>query len=267
MAGWPDAGWWADAALQAGLCSLRPAVACLLLPILAPEAVPPMVRNGLFLSLGALALALQPAGWMGGAQGLFWLVLAAQEATLGLGLGLGLASFLWAFVAAGEIVDAKVGLNLSHLQDVASGASSGPSGALLGRLAACWFMACGGLGAFVRVLVDSFRVWPVGRWVWQPLPEGLGVFQAWWADGSARSLLLAAPVLVVLFAVDLVLGLVNRFAPHLPLIALSASLKAWAAVAVWLMLLGALGQGFEGALADRIQSLLPDLGRAWAGQG
>jgi type III secretion protein T len=226
-----------------------------------------MVRNGLFLTMGALALALQPQVLLHGASGLTWLALAAQEALLGLGLGFGLASLLWAFMAAGEIVDAKIGLNALQIHDAAAGTTSGPSGALLGRLAACAFVACGGLGAFVRVLVDSFRIWPVGQGAGQPLPGGLAVFEAWFADGSARALLVAAPVLVVLFAIDLVLGLINRFAPQIPLIALSASLKACAAVAVWLLMLATLAQGFDGAMLERIDSLLPALGKAWAGRG
>jgi type III secretion protein T len=258
---------WAGEAARAGLCSLRPAVACLLLPILAPDLVPAMVRNGLFLMMGALALALQPELLQQGASGLAWLALAVREALLGLGLGFGLASLLWAFVAAGDIVDAKIGLNALHIHDAASGTSSGPSGALLGRLAACAFMACGGLGAFVRVLVESFRIWPVGQGIERPLPGGLAVFETWFADGSARALLVAAPVLVVLFAVDLVLGLINRFAPQIPLIALSASLKACAAVAVWLLMLVTLAQGFDGAVLERIHSLLPALGKVWAPRG
>jgi type III secretion protein T len=258
---------WAGLAARAGLCSLRPAVACLLLPILAPDVVPAMVRNGLFLTMGALALTLQPAVLQHGASGLAWLTLAAQEALVGLGLGFGLASLLWAFAAAGDIVDAKVGLNALRILDASSGTSNGPSGALLGRLAAWAFMACGGLGAFMRVVVDSFRIWPAGLGPWQPWPTDVALFEWWFADGSARALLVAAPVLVVLFAVDLVLGLINRFAPQIPLIALSASLKAWAAVAVWLLMLATLLHGFDGAVLERIHSLLPALAKGQAVPG
>jgi type III secretion protein T len=199
--------------------------------------------------------------------GFGWLVHAAQEAMLGVLIGFGLASFLWGFTAAGDIVDSKVGQGLPHLHDAAASAFSGTSGAWLGRLAACWFMAAGGLGVFLRVLADSFRIWPVGRGAWQPAPDGLIVLQAWFAEGSVRALLLAAPVLVALFAIDLVLGLINRFAPQIPLIALSASIKSWAAVAMWLLMLGTLGDGFEGALQACLASLLPGVRRIWPGPG
>jgi type III secretory pathway component EscT len=79
--------------------------------------------------------------------------------------------------------------------------------------------------------------------------------------------MLAAPVLVVMFACDLVLGLINRYAPQIPLIGLSASLKACAAVAVWWLMLGVLAQGFDAALLERLTGLLPALSRAGAGRG
>jgi len=75
--------------------------------------------------------------------------------------------------------------------------------------------------------------------------------------------LLAAPVLVVMFAIDLALGLVNRFAPQLNLISLSMSLKQLAAIAVWLVVLGNLVQAFGDELARRLADVLPGLERAF----
>ena len=95
----------ADLALLAGLSATRMAVAFMILPIFSQETVPALVRNAIFLSLGLLAMALQPAVspllWTT-AQ---WMGLFAKEAWLGLCMGFGLASFLWAFSAAGQVVD------------------------------------------------------------------------------------------------------------------------------------------------------------------
>jgi type III secretory pathway component EscT len=226
--------------------------------------VPGIARGGLFIALGCLALALQPPLPHASLSVLAWLALGIREALLGLGLGFGLASFLWAFAAAGAIVDAKVGLDFLRTPDAASGAEGGASGALLGRLAACWFMLCGGFGSFVRIVLDSFRFWPVGTWQLQSTQQGVIVFESWFAEGSLRALLLAGPVLVILFAIDLVLGLVNRFAPQIPLLSLSASVKGWAAVVVWCLMLNSLLLGFDEALLDRLRALLPSLSKGWA---
>jgi type III secretion protein T len=77
------------------------------------------------------------------------------------------------------------------------------------------------------------------------------------------ALLLAAPVLVVMYAIDLALGLVNRFAPQLNLIPLSMSLKQLAALAVWAIVLGNLVQAFGDELARRLAGALPLLQRTF----
>jgi type III secretory pathway component EscT len=66
---------------------------------------------------------------------------------------------------------------------------------------------------------------------------------------------MAAPALVVLYAIDLSLGLMNRYAPQLNLISISMSLKGLAAVLVWLVLLATLVQ----TLLERLAALLPTL--------
>ena len=65
----------------------------------------------------------------------------------------------------------------------------------------------------------------------------------------------AAPALVVLYAIDLSLGLMNRYAPQLNLIAISMSLKGVAAVAVWLVMLGTLVR----TLIDQVGALMPTI--------
>ncbi|MCR5867133.1 type III secretion system export apparatus subunit SctT [Aquincola sp. J276] len=250
-----------DAALLVGLASTRIAVAFLLLPVLAPDTVPALVRNAIFLSLGTLTLALQPTVALGSFGAWQWLLLFGREAVLGLALGFGLAAFLWAFEAAGQIVDTKVAVGNGQLMDPMSGQQVSVTGALLGRLAGFLFMFGGGFMLFIGVLLESFRAWPLAQPGLVPRLQGLSVFEGYLHELMALAFLLAAPALVVMFAVDLALGLVNRFAPQLNVIALSMSLKALAATAIWLLLLGTLVQGFADELARRIAAVLPTLAR------
>ncbi len=250
-----------DVALLAGLSTTRIAVAFLLLPVFSPDTVPAMVRNAIFLSLGLLSLALQPVLALDGLDTLQWLALFAREAAIGLGLGFGLAAFLWAFEAAGAIVDTKVAVANGQIMDPMSGQQLTPTGALLGRLASFLFMAGGGFLLFIGVLIDSFRLWPLAHPGWAPRLAGVGLFEQHVADLMALALLLAAPALVVMFAVDLGLGLVNRYAPQLNLIGISMSLKGLAATAIWLLILGHVVQAFGDELARRIAAILPGLQR------
>jgi len=54
------------------------------------------------------------------------------------------------------------------------------------------------------------------------------------------ALLIAAPSLVVLFAIDSVLGLVNRYAQQLNVFSLSMSLKTWASTAVLMVMMASM---------------------------
>lgn len=248
-----------EVALLAGLASTRVAVAFLLLPLFGPDAMPPLVRNAVFLALGLLSLALQPVLPVAGLGVLQWIALFGKEALLGLALGFPLAAFLWAFEAAGSIVDTKVAVANGQISDAASGQQLTPTGLLLGRLASFLFMAGGGLLLFVGVLLESYRLWPLARLDLAPQWQAVRFFELQFADGMALALLLAAPALVVMFAVDLALGLVNRYAPQLNLIGISMSLKGLAATAIWILVLAQVVQAFGDELARRIAGILPAL--------
>lgn len=245
----------ADRALLVALASTRIAVAFLLLPVLAPDIVPALVRNALFLAFGVVTLALQPpvdpAAWT--AAG--WLALFLKEAVIGIGLGTLLGAVLWAFEAAGQIVDAKAGLNMAQVVDPLSGAQTSLSGALLGRLANFVFMFAGGLLLWVGTLVESFAAWPLAQASLTMRPAGVAVFEAALAQFALLSFLIAAPALVVLYVIDFALGLMNRYAPQLNLISISMSLKGLAATLVWLLVLATVVH----TLTDQLQQLLPQL--------
>ena len=71
--------------------------------------------------------------------------------------------------------------------------------------------------------------------------------------------MMAAPALVMLYAIDLSLGLMNRYAPQLNLISISMSLKAVAAALVWLVMLATLVQTLLEQLGDLLPQLLPQV--------
>jgi type III secretion protein T len=246
-------------ALLVALSTTRIAVAFLLLPVFAPETVPATVRNAIFLSFGIVTLALQPLAAPPQWNVAQWIGLFAKEAMLGIGFGLLLGSLLWAFETAGQIVDAKVGATMAQVVDPLSGHQTSLSGAFLSRLATFLFMAGGGFMLFVGTLQQSFALWPVAQPGLALAPAGAAVFEAAFSHFALLSFLLAAPALLVLYVVDLALGLVNRFAPQINLISISMSLKAVAATVVWLLLFGVLVDSATERIGDAVRSLLPQM--------
>jgi type III secretion protein SpaR/YscT/HrcT len=248
-----------ELALLVGLSTARIAVAFLLLPVFAPETVSAMVRNSIFAAFALLAVALQPAVAVKTLGNLQWIALLMKEAAIGAAMGFALAAFLWAFEAAGQLVDAKLSLGNAQVVDPLSGQQVSLSGAFLGRLASFLFMAGGGFSLFIGVLIESFALWPVAQLRWSPPRGAVALFEQQFASLASLAFLIAAPSLVVMFAIDLALGLVNRYAPQLNVISISMSVKAVASTAVWLLMLGTLAQLFSQQVAAHLQQLLPQL--------
>lgn len=245
-----------DLALLAALASTRFAVAFLLLPILAQETVPATVRSAIFLGFGVITLAVQPQidvhDW--GTQQ--WLMLFAKEAFLGLAMGTLLAAILWAFHAAGEVVDGASGMGMAQIVDPLSGRQTSLTGAFLGRLSVYLFMATGGMLLWVGVLLESFALWPLAQGGLLPRRESVVLFESAFAQFAGLMFVLAAPALVVLYMIDLSLGLMNRYAPQLNLISISISLKGLAAVLVWLVMLATVVQTLMGQVSELMPQLL-----------
>jgi type III secretion protein T len=227
-----------DAALLLGLSTMRVAVAFLLVPLFTQDLIPALIRNALFLALALLGLLVQDVRPMqlGGLQ---WALLYGREVMLGAALGFLFAGLMWSFEMAGQLIDAKTGASQAQVLDPLSGHQTSLTGAFLARLASWVFMASGGFMLFAALLLDSFALWPL-HGEWRLLPAGLLAFEAEFGRMLRLALLVAAPSLVLLYLVDGVLGLINRYAQQLNVFSLSMSIKSVVGHLVLLLQLGSL---------------------------
>jgi type III secretion protein T len=225
-----------DIALLLGLASTRVAVALLLVPLFTADLIPALVRGALFMALGSLGLLAAPVPAPQAYSLMQWMSMFATEAFIGAAIGFLFGGMLWAFEAAGQIIDTKVGTTQGQLTDPLSGHQTTLTGALFARLGSWVFMAGGGFMVLVGVLIQSYALWPVRT----PLPAltlaGTAVFESE-LGRVLLALALSAPALVVLHLVEGVLGLINRFAQQLNVFSLSMSIKAVASIwVIWLQL-------------------------------
>lgn len=242
--------------LLLGVATARIAAAFMLMPIFSPDLIPAMVRNSILVSLGIISLALQPTldvSMLGPGQ---WGAMFAKEVFVGLLIGFFFGSVLWALEAAGQIIDTKVGATMAQIVDPLSGHQTSLNGAFLGRLAGIVFIFSGGLSLLVHVLMESYALWPVAA----PMPtldtRGLGLFEAEFGRLMVLATLFAAPVLTVLFLIDIGLGLINRFAQQLNVFTLSMSIKAFAATAIVLLLVGSFIEAITRDILSRPDMIL-----------
>lgn len=227
---------WMDQLLMVALASARFATAFVMIPLFAPQTIPPLVRNSLIITLGGVAFFLQPGVDPATMTAFDWARLLLKEATAGVVIGFIFGTWLWAMEAAGEIIDAQIGATIGQIFDPNAGAMVSLNGAFLGRLAHVVFAAAGGIMLLVGAVMESYVVWPMAA-DWADLDaRGLIVFENEFGRLMMLALLFASPVLILLYVIDAGLGLLNRFAQQLNVFTLSLSIKSWAATLLLLVL-------------------------------
>jgi type III secretion protein T len=238
MEGLGDLGSLRDVVLVLALAATRVAIAFLLVPLFTADLIPALVRNAMFLAIALLSLTVQPAAreplTLGAVQ---WAGLFAKEAFIGGAIGLFFSGTMWAFESAGQLIDNKVGATQAQVTDPLSGHQTSLNGALFARLASWVFMAGGGFMVMVGTLIESYALWPVREALPALGPGGVRLFESAFGRIMLMTVLIAGPALVLLYVVEGMLGLVNRFAQQLNVFSLAMSLKAVAATwIVWIQL-------------------------------
>lgn len=203
----------AEARVVAGilLAALRLLPATLLSPFLGGPLVPPPVRIGLALALGAVGLRGAGAS-PGSFGGVALAAAAARELSLGVLLGLGAMLPLEAARAGGRLVDTLRGATLSELHVAPIRQRESATGDLLAQWCVVLAAWTGGDRLIVQGLLGTFASLPPGA----PLPSTLlgagGVRLA--SELMAAALAIAAPAAAGVLAADLALGIVERIAPN-----------------------------------------------------
>lgn len=227
----------AEQILFFGASTTRLVVAFLLLPLFSNELVPPLVRNSLFLALSVVVFTLQPSVSVSNLDGHQWASIYAKEAFVGMAIGVFFGVFLWAFESAGVIIDSQIGSSMAVVFDPLSGHEVTLFGEFIGRWINYIFLAAGGLLFLTLAVIESFIAWPLTAPLPQLNPASLRLFESEFSRYLTLTLMIAAPVMVVIFIIDLAMGLINRFAQRLNVLFLSMSLKGLAALLVLTLVL------------------------------
>jgi type III secretion protein T len=215
------------------VCSLRTLVAFTLLPIFSESVVPTTARAGIALAIIVPVIAARleapPPVVM---QAWPLLLLVVREAGIGLVIGLGFGALCTGLQMAGEIIDHQTGLTFTQNIDPTYGNNVSITSHFLERVLFAALMSGGIMLVIADALYLSYELWPVG----QALPTFERLVPMALVQQSGRlfafGLLLAGPVLLVLFVVDASLGMLNRAAPALGIFNLALSVKPIIGLAV-----------------------------------
>jgi len=193
-------------------------------PVLSSQLIPIRLRVLLGFALAVVLLPLVSTPSNLGTGVSFWLLCVVRELSVGFALGLGARVLLDGVEGAARVIAGQSGFAFSSMVDPITGAQSVSPALFQGLLATALFLSADLHHLFLRGLLHSYELLPPG-------PALLGV------DGLTElvavlggrlftlAVELAAPGLVVTFAVDLVLVLVGKALPQAPTLIVGYPLK------------------------------------------
>ncbi len=252
--------------LAAVLAMARFGGAFAICPALAESMIPGVARKAAILGFAFLAIPFLHGTMPPGDPALsLFLVLALREALIGFFLGFFAAVPFWIAENVGNFIDNQRGATMGEIYSPLSGTQVSVLGIFFTQITSTLFFVGGAVFVFLGALYSSYAIWPVFPEAADPaLPamaldapaQLLGAL-----DGMLRlTVILAAPVIILMFLATLGLGLVNRTAPQLNVFFLSLPIKSALGVAFLIIylpyILDMLMYTGEGAILDPMRKLL-----------
>lgn len=230
---------------------LRISGALLAAPLFSATQAPPPVRVMLAVLFSVLLIPLIPERPSLSPLGVEGLLRGGNELLIGLAIGFLLQLVFEAVMFGGQLIATSMGLSFSTLVDPQTGSAVPVLSQFLNLLALLVFFALDGHLAYLQVIGDSFRQWPVGSMPFSA--EAAGTVLAAFSEVLRGGVRLALAAMMSLLAVQVALGVISRSAPSLNLFSIGFPIT---------LLLGllVLWQGLP-ALVDTLERLLI---AAWA---
>jgi flagellar biosynthetic protein FliR len=227
MMNWPVEDW--QSFLAAGvLVMVRMSGLMVFAPLFSSAAIPARVKAGFVFGLTWLLAPV--VGTLPHAR--VTLDMAGILGELGVGLVFGFALTLLseALLFAGQMLGMQFSFSLVNLMDPNSKIETAVMGQFLGWLGLLVLMGAGLDRSLLAGVMRSFAVVPVGQAV---MKAGTGAALAGMTGGIfLAGLQLAAPVIAAAMTVEIVVSLVGRLSPQLPVMVISVPLKTLMSYAV-----------------------------------
>ena len=228
--------------LAAVLAMARIGGAFAICPALTESMIPGVARRAAVLGFSCLAIPLiktgmppgEPNAWMFG-------LLALKEAVIGFLIGFFAAIPFWIAENVGNFIDNQRGATMGEVYSPLNGSQVSTTGIFFTQIVSTVFFVSGAILLVLGALYKSYAVWPV-------FPADAGGFIAFAPNAPVQMLgaldgmlkatvVISAPVIIVMFLATIGLGLVNRTAPQLNVFFLSMPVKSALGVAMLILYL------------------------------
>ncbi|KRL02101.1 flagellar biosynthetic protein FliR [Liquorilactobacillus capillatus] len=179
---------------------------------------------------------------------------AVKEILFGLAMGYLSQLVFNAVMMAGQMIDFQVGFSMAQAYDTTMQMLTSQFGKLYYWLALCVFFMLNLHQQMIYGILESFRLVPLGAIVLRGFTVD-GVVKLF-AGMAAMSLSLAAPLVVSVLVIDLVLGIISRSIPQINVLMLSLSVKTAVSLIIFLLLLPNLTSFLGTHLAESIADMM-----------
>ncbi len=207
-------------------------------PALADSMIPGVARRAAVLGL---AIPVIPAVYasMPPGEPVWWAVAfaAAKEVFIGALIGFFAAVPFWIAENVGNLIDNQRGATMGEVYSPLSGTQVSTTGIFFTQIVSTVFFIGGAVFVFLGAIYKSYSIWPVFSG-WPAFTPGAPLEALGTLDGMLHvTLVIAAPVVIVMFMATLGLGLVNRTAPQLNVFFLSMPVKSALGIAMLIVYL------------------------------
>ncbi len=175
----------------------------------------------------AVAMALYPQGLahlpLNSWQPMQYFLYVGAEAVFGALIGLSAAFLFSGLRMAGELLGRQMGMGLAEAADPVSADQSSPLATLCEVIGVLVFFAVNGHHMMLQAIRESFVQWPLGAFLAPDFFRQITVDAA--AKGILTGVQLAAPLLVLMLLVSLIMALMARLVPEINVLIISFPLR------------------------------------------
>ena len=204
-----------------------------ILPFTKVRLLPGMARNALLISLTIILMPImldQINIMPKGLEGITFLLL--KEVFLGLVLGLVFSLPFFAMESAGGLIDRQRGVMSGQVTTPVTATQTTILGNFLSFYSVVLLFVSGGIYILFEVFFLSYKAWPIATYYPRLNIEMSNYFLQVFDNLMLMMLIIAGPILIVIFLVDLGFGFLNRSVPQINVFILSLPVKGLASVLI-----------------------------------
>ena len=224
--------------LAAVLAMARVGGACAICPALAESMIPGLARRVAALGFAFLVIPLVHAEMPPGEPNiLMFSVLAFREALIGFFIGFFASVPFWVAENVGNFIDNQRGATMGEVYSPLSGAQVSTTGVFFTQVVSTIFFTSGAIFIFLGAIFKSYAIWPVFGSALSFTSDAPVQILAALDEMLRTTVVISAPVIIVMFLATIGLGLVNRTAPQLNVFFLSMPVKSALGIAMLIIYL------------------------------